>query len=140
MVKRSPSLKLVKLAAQAASDKLGQDMIALDVRHQTSVTDIFLFVGANSHTHVRALEDEIRTRLKENGANLIRTDGQRGQQWRVLDYGSLIVHIMDQKTREFYAVERLWNQAKQIDVTGKEPPKPRKKPRSSSPRKRGSRS
>ena len=116
MVKRSPSLKYVRLAAQAASDKIGQDILALDVRGLTAVTDIFLFVGATSHVHVRALEDAVREKLRDGGANLLRTDGRRGQLWRVLDYGSLIVHIMEQKTREFYAVERLWNEAKKVNV------------------------
>jgi ribosome-associated protein len=105
-----------KIAAQAASDKLGVDIVALDVRPLTSLADVFLFIGATSHVHVRALEDAVREAVSETGAKLIRTDGQRGHMWRVLDFGALIVHIMEQKTREFYAVERLWNAAKQVPV------------------------
>jgi len=105
-----------KIAAQAASDKLGVDIVALDVRPLTTLADVFLFVGATSHVHVRALEDSIRETLSAEGAKLIRTDGQRGHLWRVLDFGGLLVHIMEQKTREFYAVERLWNAAKEVPV------------------------
>jgi ribosome-associated protein len=109
-----------KIAAKAASDKLGLDIIALDVRPLTTLAEIFLFVGATSHVHVRALEDAIREDVGDKtDLSLLRTDGQRGHLWRVLDFGSLLVHIMEQKTREFYAVERLWNAAKHIQVLDK---------------------
>jgi ribosome-associated protein len=114
------AFKQARMAALAASERLGQDMLALDVREQTSLADCFLFVGANSHVHVRALEDGIREKMREEGTPLLRTDGQRGHLWRVLDFGGLIVHIMEKKTREFYAVERLWNEATKIALA--EPP------------------
>jgi ribosome-associated protein len=112
-----------KIAAEAADEKLGVDIVALDVKHLTSLAEIFLFVGATSHVHVRALEDGIREAVAEKtDLKLIRTDGQRGHLWRVLDFGSLLVHIMEQKTREFYAVERLWNAAKQVPLSDKKMP------------------
>lgn len=111
------AFEYAKVAAEASSDKLGVDIVALDVRPLTTLAEVFLFVGATSYVHVRALEDAVRESLAEKtNAKLIRTDGQRGHLWRVLDFGSLIVHIMEQKTREFYAVERLWNAAKQVPV------------------------
>lgn len=64
---------------------------------------------------MRAIEDSIREALKEAGATLMRTDGQRGHLWRALDYGSVIIHVMDQKTRDFYAMERLWERSKSIE-------------------------
>ncbi len=117
------TIDVAKIAAEAAEDKLGLDIVALDVKQLTSVAEIFLFVGANSHIHVRALEDAIRQSVAEKtDLSLIRTDGQRGHLWRVLDFGSLLVHIMEEKTREFYAVERLWNAAKQVAVSEKKSP------------------
>jgi ribosome-associated protein len=83
-----------RVAAQAAMDKQGTDIVLLDVRGQSSLTDYFLFVGATTHVHVRALEDAVREALHTTEAKLIRTDGQRGHLWRVLDFGSLMVHIM----------------------------------------------
>lgn len=129
------------MAAQAAVDKLGMDVLALDVRQQTSVTDCFLFVSGQSGLHCRALEDAIREALGTAGSQLKRTDGHRGMRWRALDYGSLIIHIMDQPTREFYSIERLWNQAKKVPLTSATSQShPKKKPTNSSfPRKRGSR-
>lgn len=125
-LKKPNSFSHAASAIQAAADKLGQDIRAVDVRKITSLADVFLFVGATSHIHVKALEDAIRENLRHAGAALLRTDGHRGHSWRVLDYGGLIVHIMEQKTREFYGVERLWDDGKKIAVKQDEP-KPKKK-------------
>lgn len=115
-----------RIAAKAADEKQGVDVVAIDVRSLSSVTECFLFVGATSHIHVKALEDAIREKMRLSDADLRRTDGQRGHPWRVLDYGTLIVHIMEQSTREFYSIERLWNQGKQISLTAPAPAKKRK--------------
>jgi ribosome-associated protein len=123
--KPHPSFQLARLAAKAADQKLGRDILLLDVRSQSSVTDCFVFVSGTSHVHVRALEDAIREAMRESGANLLRTDGQRGNVWRVLDYGSILIHIMDNKTREYYSVERLWDQAKKISAPAAKPVKRR---------------
>lgn len=109
-------LSQLRIAAKAAEDKKGEDIIAFDVRGQSSIADSFLFISGSSHIHIRALEDAVREELKKTGATLNRTDGQRGHLWRALDYGSFIIHIMDQKTREFYAMERLWERAKSINL------------------------
>jgi len=126
-MKALSSLKLAHVAAKAADEKQGKDILALDVRKLTAVTEYFLFVSGTSHVHVRALEDEIRKQAGDAGGTLRRTDGQRGYPWRVLDYGDVIVHIMDQPTREFYSIERLWNQGKRLDLI---------KPKKKAPRKR----
>lgn len=110
------SLSQVRTAAKAADERKGEDIVAFDVRGQSSITDAFLFISGTSHIHIRALEDSVREELKKNGATLSRTDGQRGHVWRALDYGNFIIHIMDKKTREFYAMERLWESAKPISL------------------------
>jgi len=103
-LKATLGVKQVRVAAKTADDKLGEDIKILDVRNQTAVADYFLFISGSSHVHVRALEDAVRAQLKDEGANLLRTDGQRGQLWRALDYGSFIVHIMDKKSRELKSI------------------------------------
>lgn len=105
-----------RLAAKAAEEKLGENIVAIDVRGHSSVTDCFMFISGTSFVHVGALEDSVRKKLKEGGANLIRTDGKKGHLWRVLDYGFLLIHIMEKQTREFYAIERLWNLGKKIPL------------------------
>ena len=126
--------KFVRIAARAADEKIGEDIVAFDVRKASSLADCFLLVTGSTHIHIRAIEDAIREALREAGAELRRTDGRRGHLWRVLDYGFLIVHLMDQKTREYYAMEKLWERAKMIPLgTGRDNPvakkvKPRRKP------------
>lgn len=123
-MKKSDALKLVKLAAAAADEKHGADIVAIDVSRESSLADYFLFVTGTSHLHIRALEDGIRTALRDQGANLSRTDGQRGHVWRVLDYGPMIVHVMDQKTRDFYSIEKLWERGRPVTWKSRSPRRP----------------
>lgn len=111
---KANALRLTKLAAKVADDKLGQEIVALDVSRESTLADYFLFVTGTSHVHIRALEDEIRDSLRQAGASLTRTDGQRGHLWRALDYGSVIIHLMDKKTRDFYAMEKLWERGRPV--------------------------
>jgi ribosome-associated protein len=119
---KADALRLTKLAAKVADEKLGQEIVAIDVSKESSLADYFLFITGTSHVHIRALEDEIRDSLRTAGANLTRTDGQRGHLWRALDYGALIVHIMDQKTREFYSMEKLWERGRPVSWTADKAP------------------
>ena len=139
-MKSFPAANQALAAARIASEKLGEKIVIIDVRAVSSLTDCFLFVSGTSHLHIRALEDAIREGLKETGASLKRTDGQRGHLWRVLDYGSLIIHLMDQKTRDFYAIERLWSEGRLMSFNGADVAVPvkaaRKKPRKPAPRKK----
>jgi len=143
-------LKIARQVAKTADEKLGLDIAAIDVRGHSSLTDCFIFIGATSHLHVQALEDAIREALAKTGTRPLRSDGRRGHLWRALDYGSVIVHIMERKIREFYGIERLWEEGRRITpkllgqaaAVKKSPPK--KKPRrktakraSSSPLSRG---
>ena len=131
---KTEALSFTKRAAQIADEKLGQEIVALDVSKESSLADYFVFITGTSHVHIRAMEDAIREAMKSAGAALTRTDGQRGHLWRVLDYGAVIVHLMDAKTREFYSIERLWERGRPVAWTAKKPaekkagPKPRRKP------------
>lgn len=122
------AINFARVAARAADEKLGEDILAIDVRRDSSLADCYLLVSGSGHLHIRALEDAVRESLREAGADLRRTDGQRGHLWRALDYGTLIVHIMDQKTRQFYAMEKLWERGKKIDWGEKEAPAPKRTP------------
>ncbi len=115
------AFKYARVAARAADERLGEDILVFDVRRESSLADCYLLVTGTSHLHIRALEDAVREALREAGAELRRTDGQRGHLWRALDYGQLIIHLMDQKTREFYAMEKLWERGKKVEWSKKEP-------------------
>lgn len=105
-----------KLAVQALADKQGSDIRLLKTTELTVLADYFLICTAKSTPHVRTLYDEVDKRLSEAGLPPVRREGYRSSSWLLLDFGCLIVHIFQKETREFYNLERLWNDAQEIDI------------------------
>jgi ribosome-associated protein len=102
------ALELVRAAAQAASDKLADNIVAFDVSEQLVITDAFLLCSAPNDRQVRAVVDEIEDRLREVGAKPVRREGEREGRWVLIDYTDIVVHIQHEEERTFYALERLW--------------------------------
>jgi len=102
------ALELVRTAAQAASDKLADNIVAFDVSEQLVITDAFLLCSAPNDRQVRAVVDEIEDRLREAGAKPVRREGEREGRWVLIDYTDIVVHIQHEEERTFYALERLW--------------------------------
>ncbi|MBB4702055.1 ribosome silencing factor [Sphaerisporangium siamense] len=103
------SLQLVALAAEAAAEKLADDIIAYDVSEQLVITDAFLLCSASNDRQVRAIVDEIEERLRiEAHAKPVRREGEREGRWVLLDYLDIVVHVQHEEDRTFYALERLW--------------------------------
>ena len=105
-----------KLAVQALDDKQASDIRLLQTTDLTVLADYFLICTANSTPHVRTLYDEVDKRLSEAGMPPVRREGYRNSNWLLLDFGCLIVHIFQKETREFYNLERLWSDAKELDI------------------------
>ncbi len=106
-----------KLAVKALDEKQGADIRLLKTEELTVLADYFVLCTANSNTHVRTLYDEVDKRLSMAGMPPIRREGSRSANWLLLDFGSVIVHIFQKETREFYNLERLWDDAQEIDIT-----------------------
>jgi len=102
------ALELVRTAAQAASDKLAENIIAFDVSEQLVITDAFLLCSAPNDRQVKAIVDEVEDRLRDRGARPVRREGEREGRWVLIDYGDVVVHIQHEEERSFYALERLW--------------------------------
>jgi ribosome-associated protein len=102
------ALDLVRTAAQAASDKLAEHIIAFDVSDQLVITDAFLLCSAPNDRQVHAIVDAIEERLANAGAKPIRREGERDGRWVLLDYGEIVVHIQHEDERLYYALDRLW--------------------------------
>jgi ribosome-associated protein len=98
-------------AAQALSDKKGEQITLLHVSDITEVADYFLICTATSNTHVKTLCDEVERKLDEAGEPMLRREGQRSDSWVLIDYGCLVVHVFTEETRKFYDLERLWSDA-----------------------------
>ncbi len=103
------ALELTQVAAEAAADKLGTDLVAYDVSDQLAITDVFLVVTASSERQVGAVVDGIEEALRGVDAKPTRREGDREQRWVLLDYLDLVVHVQHSDERKFYALERLWS-------------------------------
>ncbi|GAA4091579.1 ribosome silencing factor [Nonomuraea sp. NPDC050663] len=103
------AVQLVKIAAEAAADKLADDILAYDVSEQLVITDAFLLCSATNDRQVRAIVDEIEDRLRiEADAKPVRREGEREGRWVLLDFLDIVVHVQHEEDRTFYALERLW--------------------------------
>lgn len=111
------ALELVAIAAQAAHDKLAEQVLAFDVSDQLAITDAFVIASANNERAVGAIVDEVEHKLRDADAKPIRREGQRQGRWVLLDYGDVVIHVQHEEEREFYALERLWNDCPVIDLT-----------------------
>ncbi|NYI98517.1 ribosome-associated protein [Streptomonospora nanhaiensis] len=108
---------LVNIAAEAAADKLAQEIIAYDVSDQLVITDAFVLCSAPNDRQVRAIVDEVEKRLrKEGGVKPVRREGERDGRWVLLDYADIVVHIQHEEERGHYGLERLWKDCPQISL------------------------
>lgn len=102
------AIELAQAAAAAAQDKLGQEVVGLDVSGQLALTDVFVIASAPNERQVSAIVDAVEERLLQLGAKPLRREGLREGRWVLLDFSDIIVHVMHSEDREFYALERLW--------------------------------
>ncbi len=110
----SPS-QIAKIAAQALDEKLARDIVVLKTEELTVLADYFIICTANSTTHIKTLADETEKALELAGEPPLRREGYRSGGWVLLDFGSVIVHLFLEETREFYNLERLWADAQQVE-------------------------
>jgi ribosome-associated protein len=117
---RTPFAELdenLKLALHSASEKKAVNTIVLDLREIASFTEFFVITSGTNQRQVQAISDEVEEQLKKQlGERPVRIEGYNTAEWVLLDYGDFIVHIFDQKAREFYDLERLWRDAKKVEV------------------------
>lgn len=115
-VERLTSTERARIAAHAADDKKGADIIVLDVAEIMGIVDAFVIVHASNPRLVRAIVDEVKEQLLVlAGVKPRAVEGLDDATWVLLDYGDLIVHVFLEETREFYGLERLWSDAPRIE-------------------------
>jgi ribosome-associated protein len=108
MTATSRAVELAVAAAEAASDKLAENILAFDVSDQLVITDIFVLCSAANDRQVKAVVDGIEHRLRELGERPVRREGEREARWVLLDYADIVVHVQRAEDRVYYALERLW--------------------------------
>ena len=112
---RMTSTERARIAAQAADDKKGEDIIVLDVADIMGIVDAFVIAHASNSRLVRAIVDEVKMQLLDRaGVKPRSVEGLDDMTWVLLDYGDLVVHVFLAETREFYGLERLWADAPRI--------------------------
>jgi ribosome-associated protein len=107
---------ILNLIAQIIYDKKGFNIIALDVREISSVTDYFIIAEGNVDKHLRVLSKEINQGLKEHGQQSFCIEGMGDGDWVVLDYLDVIIHLLTPDQREKYSLEELWRDSKVVEL------------------------
>lgn len=111
----SPSA-VVDIAVQAAENKKAVDVKVLDISSVSIIADYFIICSGRSSTQVQAIAEGIQEELKKQGVLAFRREGFREANWVLLDYGDVIVHVFQETERQFYNLERLWGDARIVDV------------------------
>ena len=113
--RKNPIPPYVRAAIDAAQEKQAEDVILLDLAGLGAFTDYFLVCTGFSAPQLEAICDEIEERLKRAGARCLHREGKAGNDWMLLDFGSLIVHVFTERARHFYDLERLWRAARRVE-------------------------
>jgi ribosome-associated protein len=111
------SLELALAAARTAEDNRGGDVVVLDMRRITPEFDYFVIVTGNSRRQLHAISEEIdHTLEQELGDRRMGVEGYNDSRWILLDYGNVVIHLFDEETREYYALEDFWGDAVPVEL------------------------
>lgn len=117
------TLEWARAAAVAADDKLGRNVVILEVGPLMAVCEYFVIASGTNARQVRTLAEEVEERVDAvGGPKPLRIEGLRDCQWVLLDYGSFVVHVFDEATRAFYDLERLWADVPRLPWAGDDDP------------------
>ncbi len=104
-------LETMKGAVVAALEDIkAKDIAVLDVKHLTSMTDCMIIASGDSNRQTRALANNVQEKLKEAGVQAIGVEGEEVGEWVLVDFGDVVVHIMQPAVREYYNLEQLWGE------------------------------
>ncbi|MDQ5974082.1 MAG: ribosome-associated protein [Actinomycetota bacterium] len=103
-------------AAEAASDKLAEDIVAIDVSEKLVITDVFVLCSAANERQVKSVVDAVEERLHAMGSKPLRREGEAEGRWVLLDFGDIVVHVQLSEERIHYAIERLWKDCPVIEL------------------------
>ena len=109
-------LELAKFCVSTLYKKNASDIKLFKVDEQTIIADYYVICNGRSTTHVNALSDEVEYQTGENSVYMTRVDGRGTGTWVLMDYGSVLVHIFTKDQREFYKLEKLYNEENEIDI------------------------
>ena len=103
-------------AARLTLTKRAEDVLILDLRRLDGVCDYFVLATGHSEVQVKAIAEAVEDKLREGGAKPWHVEGLQGRRWVLLDYVEVVVHVFHEKTREYYMLDRLWGDARSVDL------------------------
>ncbi len=109
-------VEIAQFAATAAEEIKAQDVMILDIRGLSIFADYFVICHGNSQTQVQAIATAIKEKVTESNIDLKGMEGYQDARWVLIDLGDVVVHVFHKDEREFYGLERLWGDARQINV------------------------
>ena len=102
---------LKKSIKNILEDNKAESIVMVDVKNKSSVTDLMFIASGRSTRHVKAIADNLVTKLKKSKIKPLGVEGYTKSEWILLDYGDLLVHVMHPETRDFYSLEKLWDES-----------------------------
>lgn len=110
------AIDMARVAAGAATAKLADDVIVIDVSGQLVITDCFVIASGSNERQVNAIVDEVEEKMRQAGYQPARREGTREGRWTLLDYRDIVVHVQHRDDRDFYALDRLWSDCPVVPV------------------------
>jgi ribosome-associated protein len=101
------AIEITQIAAHAILEKLGHDLVAIDMSDQLVLCEVFLIASGQNTPQIQAIADEVERKLHEAGQKPARREN--GPEWILIDYSDLVVHIQTDELRRYYMLDRLWN-------------------------------
>lgn len=111
------TLEVAKEAAKALDSKKGTNIKVIKIDNVSSLADYMVIGTGSSNTQVKAMSEEVEYRLDKAGVSVSHIEGYRSDTWVLLDYVDVIVHVFSDEAREFYDLERLWQDGEEIDIS-----------------------
>lgn len=108
------AVAITQIAAHAVMDKLGHDLVAIDMSDQLVLCEVFLIASGQNTPQISAIADEVERKLHESGQKPARREN--GPEWILIDYSDLVVHIQTDELRRYYMLDRLWNDCPTIEL------------------------
>jgi len=114
MPPRKSTLEHTQIAAAAAIEKVGSDLLAIDLSEQMLLSEVFLLISGGNERQIDAIADEVERQLSLLGEKPTRRESS--ENWILLDYQDLVVHVQTQQARQYYSLDRLWNDCPSIKL------------------------
>ena len=108
------SIEFAEKICNILSNHKAEDIMLLDVQDKSSVCDYYIVASGRSTTHTRSLCEDVDAEMDKEGFAPIRREGEREGRWIVMDYGDVLVHLFNDETRDFYNLEKVWDNGKNI--------------------------